>query len=462
MLNKTVLYGLALLLAALALLLSGGMGSHHWLRSIGEPQRATLQVLGGAPFYGVGVKRGAAMRFELFECASRGPIQSVTIPLWADSIRRFRAYSDFKLRPEAAHRFGDITWQVTPGCHRVRAQVVDQAGVALGSCEPADTPNSFLESGESQSYVILSECEAPDDHAGVRLQEILNRAPRLDPIEVTPLSSDASCSSTKVCATAHDPDGDPLKLEWTLRSHSDRLLPTPTPTVGRQRLDGESSRTECILLPANTQAAHVDVQVRDLSGALPAAQVPGQATPARAEPLLSFEDLYLGDFGLVARSRDHESAKIPRTCNPTSCPANPADRIRMIRYWIGRDGVLLPPTSDLSQAAEGDTIDVEFDVAPGCHGVRVQFSSMRLHSADAHTPDSRPDTAPTSTVSSAANIFEPGTHILWNRLPNCHFRVELRAAETHTGEASAPGARSHPEPALLDAYHGGEHPCPTN
>src|SRR5690554_6134217 len=205
--NKTVLYGLGLVLAVLALLLSGGMGRNHWLGAMGQPQRATLRVVGGAAY--PGAKRGAAIRFELAECAQKSPAQSAIIPLWADNLQRFRAFSELRLRPQAAHRFGDATWQVTPGCYRVRAEVVDRAGAPVASCAPADSPNSFLEVGESQNYVFLLDCRAYSEQsqsAGVRLHGILNRPPRLDPLEVSQLGGDAACAPTQVCATAHDPD----------------------------------------------------------------------------------------------------------------------------------------------------------------------------------------------------------------------------------------------------------------
>lgn len=465
MLNKTVLYALGLLLAVVALLLSGGMGRHHWLGGMGQPERATLRVLGGAPFHGAGVERGAGIRFELSECASAGPTQSVTIPLWADSMRRFRAFSQLHLRPEVAHRFGDVSWQVAPGCYRVRAHVVDQAGTSIATCNSADSPNSFLETGDSQNYVFLLDCATspePSRSAGVRLEGILNRPPRLDPIEINPLpgATDASCSMTEVCATAHDLDGDPLKMEWTLRSKTGRLLPTPTPRVHQQHRAGKSTQTECLTLPADTRVRDIDVSVRDLSGALPSPSTLWRGAAPTPDALLSFEDLYLGDFGLIATSGDRKSRSIDNTCDPASCPEDPAERIRSIRYWIARDGRLLTPTTDLSQVREGDTVDVEFDIAPGCQATRVNFSSFHMRAIH----DTPQKNAPETTISSASNTYDPGTHILWNLLPNCQFRVEFRVAQT--ASADTPAARIEasehalPQFQLIDSFDGGERPCP--
>lgn len=441
--NKSVLYGLGLLLAVLALLLSGGMGRERGRGALATPQRATLRVLGGAAYQSV--ERGAAMRFELSECAGPRPLESATVPLWAGAVQRFRAFAHLRVRPQSAHRFGDITWQVPPGCYRVRAAVVDRAGVAVGACEPAHSPNSFLEVGESQSYVFLLECRAFSEHArsaGIRLQGVLNRAPRLAPLQLTELKADAlSCPQTRVCARAQDPDGDPLRFEWTLRTESGHALRAPAPTA--QHAD-QTQRVECLTLGADTPAHSVEVTVRDLSGALPA-----PSTPAS---LLSFEDLYLGDFGLIAPSHDRQSARLQRTCERAECPANPADRVQRIRYWIARDGQLLPPTPDLSQVRPGDTVDVEFDLLPGCGPTRVEFATYQL-ATSADAPTNHPPTPHSpGAVSLAANTFASGTHILWNMLPDCPFRVELRVA---------PAIAGHPLQ-QVDAFESAPRPCPAS
>jgi|GEM_PF-3641971 len=442
--NKSVLYGLGLLLAVLALLLSGGMGRERWLGGMVQPKRATLRVLGGAAYQGG--ERGAAMRFELSECAGHRPTQSATVPLWADSVQRFRAFAHLRLRPQSAHRFGDITWQVTPGCYRVRAAVVDRAGVAVGACEPADSPNSFLEVGESQNYVFLLDCRAFSEqprNAGIRLQGILNRAPRLDPLELTELGGgEQTCAQTRVCASAQDPDGDPLQFEWTLRSESGRALRAPAPTAESTRHAGQTQLRECLTLGADTLARSVEVTVRDLSSALPA--------PSAPEALLSFEDLYLGDFGLIAPSRDQRSAQLHRTCNPASCPPEPADRIQSVRYWIARDGQLRPPTPDLSQVRPGDTVDVEFDVLPGCAPTRVEFATYQRGATQKMPQNHAPMPQAPGAVSLAANTYAAGTHILWNMLPECQFRVEFRVA---------PGVVGQPFQ-VIDAFEGGDTPCP--
>lgn len=487
MLTKSAFYTLALVLITAGLVISSGMGRHHWLDGLRHPEQATLRVLGGAPHNAVGMGRGAAIRFELAECSPGARAHRVTIPFWADSLRRFRGFTQLPLRPEVVHRFADVAWQVDPGCYRVRAQVVDAEGLRVATCEAADTPNSYLEAHQTQNYAFLLDCDAFDQGpppAGIRLQGILNRAPRLAPLEVTTLPGAKSCRRTRICARAQDPDGDPLRIEWALQSASGRRLAAPTPSESLHRSTDGTRREECITLPANTRVTDVDVDVRDVSGALVSPDESPQDTSARlagdSSDLLSFEDLYLGDFGLIASSRDHRSVRLQAPlpggiCSPEKCPEHPADRVQSINYWISRDDVLLPPTTDLSRVREGDSVDVEFTIASGCQAMQVDFSSFYAPSQPKH-PDSSashtsqknlPDTSPTP-ASTASNTYGAGTHILWNRLPNCRFRIVFRVAKRALpvdqpliGEELDEKSGSSPAHfRLLDSYAGGEHPCP--
>jgi hypothetical protein len=342
------------------------------------------------------------------------------------------------VRTETPHRFADIAWRVDAGCYQVRARVVDAAGRAVATCDSAGTPSTFLSPNQSQAYALLLDCGG-ERSPGLRVRGELNHAPALAPLRVERQARSSGCSATKICASARDRDADPMSMHWSVTGAEGQKLQIPQPQVRIRNSRERSERTECIVLEPGVGAARIDVTVRDLAG---------ESSLRHARPI-SFEDIYLGDFGLVAQSRAYRTVQVQNTCRPATCPEDPAARIRNIRYWISRDGALLAPTADLSRVREGDTVDVRFEVAPGCDEVRLTFASFYdpLRQRDpAAGPYSRP-------ASIFTRIYDAGAHMLWNVLPECRFRVELRLGPPEGRETEAAPLY------IIDSFSGGTRAC---
>lgn len=421
MINRTALTMLGLSLGSGVLLLAGGMNTVGFWNELAFPQRPQLRVVAGVDAAVATAYPAAALQFELRACGAQAPLRRLTLRFGARSLAEFPTFAQTQVRPGSAHHFADAGWRLNPGCWQVRAQLVGPERQPIADCQPAHTPNTFLEFNQSQDYALLLDCRASararapgaGGRADIWVNGRLNHPPQLAPLQVERWTQgEAICTPQKICATAHDPDAQPLAMRWVVRDANGRTLPAPPPSAHLQKSAQQSTLTECIILSGAHAARQVEVSVRDLE----------QATPGQQRSFdLSVEDNLLANYRVIAASSDQQSVELRPACAPTSCSQNPAERIRNVEYWISRGDTLLAPTPDLSQARPGDTVDVQFDVAPGCTHTSLTFASYPHAPA---TPDV--DATLAEPASSFTRQYDPGTHLLWSMLPEGPSRVELR------------------------------------
>ncbi|QDG50947.1 hypothetical protein FIV42_09435 [Persicimonas caeni] len=393
----------------------------------GQERHTGLSVAAGA----AAGERAGAMRVELYACGKTQPTEQVDVPFEAASLEEFAAFGDLSVELGAEHRFADMSWGLAEGCYYVTAQPVDRAGEPLESCSQVRTPSTFLDPGQSQRFALVSSCDTPGEGA-IEVAGQPNHAPRVADVRIDRHGADNVCDTVEICATARDRDGDVMTMHWSVTAEEGNALHLPAP----KRTEGRGQLTECVEITPGKGKWNFEVTVRD------------QLEDGRR--YITYEDAYLGNYGVIAHSRDTRSFPLEAHCSQTKCPDDPQRRITDITYWITRNGRLLEPTDDLSRVREGDMVDVEFDVAPGCSGTQVTFASYT-----GSTSEGSRTRAEQASVFSRS--YDEGSHLLWNVLPDCKFIADL-----HLGAPLEAAERAEERPygdRLLDSFAGGRTAC---
>lgn len=426
MVNKTAICALGLCIGAATLVLTSGMSGKDFWANLAFGQRPVLRVTAALPKEVAQANLGARVEFELLSCVNKETLRAEFLPLKREGRAVFRPGESQPISFEATQRFSDTRWRVAAGCYQVQAQLVDAARRPLKRCAPTRGPATFLERNQSQDFTLAIDCAeaAParspsgaERASGIRAGAELNRPPKLRPLQLTKEPRRGKCEVTKICATADDPDAQAMRMDWRAVDLAGRQIQLNPAGSWVEKSAQRATHRECVVVPDTAQTAQIEVQVRDLI-------FEGRRAPG-ASKLTSVEDARLADFGLIARSSDSAEVEVNQRCDQAICPREPSKRVQNIRYWITREGRLLAPTSEIAQIRAGDLVDVQFDVAPGCDDTLVSFAAYDLSAhADQLAPQrrARGEENPASLL---ARRLGPGTHLLWNIVPDTDFELEL-------------------------------------
>lgn len=430
MIDRKVLSVFGLFVGAGFFLVANGMDVN--LATIFGLQRdAGLDVAAGA----AASERAEAMQLELFACGKTRPSERVQVPFEAASLREFASFGDLPVEVGAQYAFADLSWRLDEGCYYVTARPVDRFGEPIESCSMVRTPATFLDPGQRQRFALVSSCEAAGERT-IAVGGQSNQPPTVADVRIERHGAANVCDTVEICATARDRDGDLMNMHWSVSAERGNALHLPAP----ERTQRRGQLTECIEITPGKGRWNFEITVQD------------QMEDGRR--YISYEDAYLANHGLVAHSRDTRRFPIEANCSKAECPAAPQDRIDDITYWITRNGRLLEPTDDLSKLREGDMVDVEFDVAPGCAGTKVTFASYTTDSS-ADKKSAGHKRAEQASVFSRS--YDEGSHMLWNVLPSCQFVADL-----HLGAPLEAAERVGENPygaKLIDSFAGGRTAC---
>jgi hypothetical protein len=430
MMNKELLTAFGLLVGTGVFVVANGMDAQFAFSS-SDARQPVIGVAAGAP----AGDRGAAMELELYRCGAETPTKSAQVPFAAASLAEFAAMEHLPVQTSGEHAFSETYWTVDEGCYFVTSRPVDGAGRPIDDCTTARTPDTFVDNGHTQEFALVSSCDRPVPDR-IEVAGRLNHAPTVASMAVDRIEDSQSCDTIEICATARDLDADPMVMHWSVSTEPGDERAKPLHLPAPVRSEGETHLTECVEITPGTGSWSVDVTVRD--------QLRDDLDDERPR-LIAYEDYYLGNWGLVANSRDTRSVSIDADCDKATCPEDPKERITDLNYWITRDGRLLAPTDDLSRVQEGDMVDVEFEVAPGCTDTQVTFAS--------YTGERREKQA-----SVFSRTYDPGPHLLWNVLPDCKFRADVHLGPP-LGDEERPGADNPYGEHLIDSFAGGEASC---
>lgn len=113
------------------------------------------------------------------------------------------------------HIAADYFVTLAPGCYSVTATPLDAQNEPSSECNVASTPLVAVNAGETTSVMLISQC-AGDSNGAINTTVGLNHPPTIEVVSYDPSKWLFECQIATVCATAHDVDGDPIEMEWSV------------------------------------------------------------------------------------------------------------------------------------------------------------------------------------------------------------------------------------------------------
>lgn len=168
-------------------------------------------------------------------------------------------FEENPLDPGSSHLFADQFVVLPEGCYQVAVQPLTGAGEPSEDCAPAQRDLVEVNDGLTTEVTLVSQCGG-EGTGGLDTAAIVNHPPTVIALTYEPSKFTFECERVTLCATANDPDGDPIEFVWEqLAGHA--LYEAPTPVSHSQ--DGDDV-TECVeLTPRFTGNAELKVTVYD-------------------------------------------------------------------------------------------------------------------------------------------------------------------------------------------------------
>lgn len=151
---------------------------------------------------------------------------------------------DLPLDHGSKHIFSDHMQTLRPGCYDVIATPVDASGALDSRCKPAQRSKVQVQAGKTGEIVLMNQCEGTGT-GGLDSIVVRNHPPELVDISFENSKFGLCAQDIVVCATAMDPDGDPIRFEWEQLPTSAPAL-DPGTVIVQSVLDTPGMRRECI------------------------------------------------------------------------------------------------------------------------------------------------------------------------------------------------------------------------
>jgi hypothetical protein len=165
------------------------------------------------------------------------------------------AFENSPLDKSSAHPFSDHFEVVPAGCYDVRGTPLGTDGNASTECAPAWSNGTKVNNGLTTEIFLISQCKGAAVGA-VDSVIALNQPPELTQLTFTPSKFIVQGTSAQVCATAHDPNGDPMQFAW---AHLDNQACNAPAVVSN------NGSTECVTIaPMNAGSYQFQVTIYDL------------------------------------------------------------------------------------------------------------------------------------------------------------------------------------------------------
>jgi len=159
----------------------------------------------------------------------------------------------------SSHIMADQYLVLPAGCYDVVGTPVDAEGMASETCAPAIEAGVEVVDGTTTEIMLVSQCGGPQV-GGLDVILTLNHPPHLVDLTYGPDKFLFECEYLTLCATFHDPDGDPMRIEWSNLGHDWAAGPEP---VSRTFADG--TVTECVKVAGSGNGRYdFEVQAFDL------------------------------------------------------------------------------------------------------------------------------------------------------------------------------------------------------
>lgn len=147
------------------------------------------------------------------------------------------------LDEDSQHLFADLFRVVPAGCYDVASDPVTEDGEPSRMCDGAFKKGVVVEEGEVTEVFLVDQCHA-DDPGGIDVIETLNHEPEILDVRFE-RSKFVTCGDVEIlCATAFDPDHDPLSFVWELDPGAP---PATGPSIISHDQDPDTGEvTECV------------------------------------------------------------------------------------------------------------------------------------------------------------------------------------------------------------------------
>ena len=169
--------------------------------------------------------------------------------------------TDFQTGPIDAtgtHQFADHYEVLPVGCYDVNAQPLMEGGVNSEDCASAFANGVEVEDGMTTEVFLVSQCKGAE-LGGLDAVLALNKPPQVDQLTFAPSKFVQAGQASMVCATASDPNGDPMEIEWIQVSGQGA---TPAEASSEQQ---NGTITECVnITPSKPGTSWYEVRIYDL------------------------------------------------------------------------------------------------------------------------------------------------------------------------------------------------------
>lgn len=123
------------------------------------------------------------------------------------------AFENAPFDARSSHLFSDHFMVLPAGCYNVRVKPITKSGDVSQDCSAAQADGVEVHKGLTTEILLVSQCKGPK-RGGLDVIAALNHPPVLKTLKYDPSKFVFECEETVVCATAYDPDGDPLEFVW--------------------------------------------------------------------------------------------------------------------------------------------------------------------------------------------------------------------------------------------------------
>lgn len=158
---------------------------------------------------------------------------------------------------QSQHHFSDTLMNVSVGCYDITATPLqDQSGslVASDDCSVARLKGFHAEIDVANEVQLFSQCEGLA-RTTLDILASLNHPPRVD-IDIQKFT--CAGGGVRVCATASDPDNDPIRFDWEQLT-GNGLAAVPEAPESYDPATGET--TQCAMIPTDPAAGSHDYRV---------------------------------------------------------------------------------------------------------------------------------------------------------------------------------------------------------
>ena len=217
------------------------------------------------------------------------------------------------LAGDAAHAFADYFTMLAVGCYDVTTTPATVDGVI---CHPAHVAGVVVLEGETTEVFLLTQCEGQGAGA-IDALAAANHPPVLLEVAFATSKFELVCADQVVCATAQDPDSDPVEFVWTWLDGAQ----IQGPLVDSLIANDDGSTTECIrFLPEAAGRTMLSVLVYDLLDNNGAPQRVEDWLLAQGYPSESHASLEFPSYAIACGAGEEcaagECVAVPEGCPP--------------------------------------------------------------------------------------------------------------------------------------------------